>query len=98
MKENKVHFFKITTKGNSIKDKLMRKLTYLGICFTVLAYVQCANPGSKENNQTNENSPPKEIVAPTPPMGWNSFDAYDCRINEEQYRAIVDYMAENLLE
>ena len=36
-------------------------------------------------------------VAPTPPMGWNSFDAYDCRINEAQFREIVDYMADNLL-
>lgn len=35
-------------------------------------------------------------VAPTPPMGWNSFDAYDCRINEQEFKAIVDYMAANL--
>lgn len=37
-------------------------------------------------------------IAPIPPMGWNSFDAYDCAINEEQYRATVGYIAENLLE
>lgn len=37
-----------------------------------------------------------EELAPTPPMGWNSFDAYDCRINEADFRATVDYMAENL--
>jgi len=30
-------------------------------------------------------------------MGWNSFDAYDCRINEAQFKEIVDYMADNLL-
>ena len=35
-------------------------------------------------------------VAPTPPMGWNSFDAYDCRINEQEFKAIVDYLATNL--
>ena len=35
-------------------------------------------------------------VAPTPPMGWNSFDAYDCRIHEQEFKAIVDYMAANL--
>ena len=29
-------------------------------------------------------------------MGWNSFDAYDCRINETEFKAITDYMAENL--
>ena len=37
-----------------------------------------------------------ENLATTPPMGWNSFDSYDCRINEAEYRAIVDYMAENM--
>ena len=36
-------------------------------------------------------------VAITPPMGWNSFDAYDCRINEEDFKATVDVMAEKLL-
>ncbi len=40
----------------------------------------------------------KSYVAPTPPMGWNSFDAYDCRINEAEFKQIVDFMAENLLE
>jgi hypothetical protein len=35
-------------------------------------------------------------LAPTPPMGWNSFDAYDCRINEADFKATVDYMAEYL--
>lgn len=34
--------------------------------------------------------------AKTPPMGWNSFDAYDCRITEEEFKANVDFMAENL--
>ena len=38
-----------------------------------------------------------DMVAPTPPMGWNSFDAYDCRINEEEFKATVDFMAEHLL-
>lgn len=32
-------------------------------------------------------------VAQRPPMGWNSFDAYDCRINEQEYRKVVDFMA-----
>jgi hypothetical protein len=29
-------------------------------------------------------------------MGWNSFDAYDCRINEEEFKACVDWLANNL--
>ena len=30
---------------------------------------------------------PAETPAPTPPMGWNSWDAYGLTINEEQFRA-----------
>jgi alpha-galactosidase len=41
---------------------------------------------------------PVEKVALTPPMGWNSFDAFDCRINEEQFHSIANYMSGNLLE
>lgn len=39
-----------------------------------------------------------EILAPTPPMGWNSYDCYDWRINEAEFKANVDFMADHLLE
>jgi len=34
-----------------------------------------------------------ETVAATPPMGWNSWDAYGLTINEEQFRANVRVLA-----
>lgn len=34
--------------------------------------------------------------APTPPMGWNSWDCYGAGVNEEQVKANADYMAEHL--
>jgi alpha-galactosidase len=37
-------------------------------------------------------------VSQTPPMGWNSFDMYNGLVNEEQVKAVADYMAEHLLE
>lgn len=37
-------------------------------------------------------------VAPTPPMGWNSYDYYDTAVNEEQIKENANYMAENLKE
>ena len=40
--------------------------------------------------------PARTPVAPTPPMGWNSFDAYDCTINEQQFRDTVDILAKEL--
>ncbi len=30
----------------------------------------------------------KNTFAPTPPMGWNSYDYYDTAVNEEQVKAI----------
>lgn len=35
-------------------------------------------------------------VAERPPLGWNSFDAYDSRINEKQFRETVEFMAEHM--
>jgi len=38
------------------------------------------------------------LYAKTPPMGWNSFDAFDCRINEAQFKKQIDFISENLLQ
>jgi alpha-galactosidase len=35
--------------------------------------------------------------APTPPMGWNSWDAFGTTITEAQVKAQADFMAEHLL-
>jgi Alpha-galactosidase len=40
----------------------------------------------------------KNDFAPTPPMGWNSYDYYDTTVNEEEVKANADYMAANLRE
>ncbi len=37
-------------------------------------------------------------IATKPPMGWNSFDAYDCRINEQEFKSTVDFMQSKLLK
>ena len=35
-------------------------------------------------------------IAPTPPMGWNSWDSYGRTITEAQFKANVDWMAAHL--
>ncbi|HZO99639.1 MAG TPA: glycoside hydrolase family 27 protein [Terriglobia bacterium] len=35
-------------------------------------------------------------LAPTPPMGWNSWDSYGLTIQEAEYKANVDWMAKHL--
>ncbi len=64
------------------------------ISLTLLMFLLLIRLGWLSSQQSSS----EIMVAPTPPMGWNSFDAYDCAINEEQFRAIVDYMAKHLLE
>ncbi len=74
----------------------MNKQACLGI-FLLLSFLLSCNSRSTSDQSDNKGS--LEVkVAQTPPMGWNSFDAYDCRINEKEFLAIVDYMSENLLE
>src|SRR6185312_11867710 len=34
--------------------------------------------------------------APTPPMGWNSWDCYGSTVTEAEVKANADYMAKNL--
>ena len=58
-------------------------------------------PGCNSNTGVKkEKSAESSFVqtAKKPPLGWNSFDAFDCRINEEQFKKTVDFMAENLLQ
>ncbi len=40
---------------------------------------------------------PQPTVAPTPPMGWNSWDAYGLTITEPQFRANVNVLRDKLL-
>src|SRR3981189_2012435 len=37
-----------------------------------------------------------KALAPTPPMGWNSWDSYGLTITEPQFRANVDVLAKRL--
>lgn len=43
-----------------------------------------------------ENHTMSKVLAPTPPMGWNSWDSYGLRINEQQFRENVDALATKL--
>lgn len=38
----------------------------------------------------------EKVLAPTPPMGWNSWDSYGLTITEPQFRANVDVLAKTL--
>jgi alpha-galactosidase len=38
----------------------------------------------------------QKVLAPAPPMGWNSWDSYGLTIDEQQFRANVDVLAKRL--
>ncbi|MDW5265809.1 MULTISPECIES: glycoside hydrolase family 27 protein [Acidobacteriaceae] len=38
----------------------------------------------------------QKMLAPTPPMGWNSWDSYGLTVNESQFRANVDALTKRL--
>ena len=57
----------------------------------VLAILAITNTFAKDKNKTTSN------LAPTPPMGWNSYDAYHGEITEKQFRACVDVLSEKYL-
>src|SRR5258707_8128434 len=38
----------------------------------------------------------QDSLAPTPPMGWNSWDAYGTTINEAQVKANAQWMSAHL--
>lgn len=70
----------------------MRKISHYIFFALILIAVSCSNkvPDSVKNDRDHAS------LASKPPMGWNSFDSYDCRINEKEFKATVDFMAENL--
>lgn len=78
---------------------MINKLTAV-FFFCSILLVSCGSEQSPEQQQQviEKNTPEFYKWAKTPPMGWNSFDAYDSRINEEEFKAIVDYISDNLKE
>jgi len=58
-------------------------LCYIGISFVVLsAYAQAPSTSSVTPNG----------LAPTPPMGWNSWNHFGCNINENIIKEMADAM------
>lgn len=53
-----------------------------------------ALPASEHTQRINNTA--KAIVAPTPPMGWNSWNNFGLQITEDEFKKQVDYVAEKL--
>src|SRR5262249_8656778 len=57
-----------------------------------------ALPGQTEKLLANRSRQPgqSDMLAPTPPMGWNSWDCYGTTVTEQEVKANADYMAQHL--
>ena len=79
---------------------------YLFISFAVLifsngygqyAYSKVDNVNTPASEKTQRiNNTKKELTAPTPPMGWNSWNNYGCDVTEAEFRSQVDYVSSKL--
>jgi len=60
----------------------------------VLAACLLASPARLRAQE--DGSGRERVLAPTPPMGWNSWDSYGLRIDEQQFRDNVEALAAKL--
>lgn len=76
------------------------------IAAVVTAIALLIPPGSRSNPELSSpalafGSPQSDYpdsLAPTPPMGWNSYDSYGGAVNEEQMKANAKYLADHLAQ
>jgi alpha-galactosidase len=73
----------------------MKQSVLIGILVLVCGIpisVACGQAGPTQKRSHSAN------VAPTPPLGWNSYDYFGAGVTEAEFKAEVDFMKENLLE
>ena len=63
----------------------------------LLAAVAAALALATAGRAQSVDRPQDSALAPTPPMGWNSWDAYGTAVTEAQVKANADVMARDLL-
>ena len=62
----------------------------------IFCFTHCKHRVMIIKNNSESERIMKKMISPVPPMGWNSFDAFGSSVTEEQFKANVDFMAEQL--
>lgn len=61
------------------------------------AHSKVANTRTPLDEKTQRiNNTPKQLAAPKPPMGWNSWNNFGCDVTEAEFKTQVDYVADKL--
>lgn len=55
--------------------------------FALLAVLSCSRQASAQSE--------RGALAPTPPMGWNSWNRFACKVSEELIKSVADAIANN---
>jgi hypothetical protein len=74
------------------------KMLHLFALAAVLALSSCASRDATSASHSATASPPPDDsqLAPTPPMGWNSWDSFGTTIQEDDFKANASWLAEHL--
>src|SRR5260221_7255514 len=75
----------------NVKRFLQRMIATVAIA--LFAQVSTADEGGEASAQKTDGT---QVLAKTPPLGWNSWDGYGTTINEEQFNANAKWFAEHL--
>jgi hypothetical protein len=67
----------------------LRDISVASLILIVLGLAASPAAAAAAQPQTN-------LLAPTPPMGWNSWDCYGPSVTEKEVKANADYMAKHL--
>lgn len=71
------------------------KIIYSILILMIFAFTAC---NTKEHVKIENGLIQIKNLAPTPPMGWNSWNCFGTEVTEAQVKAVADYMAEHLKE
>lgn len=74
----------------------MRSKTFSFGCAVAALLLAFHLSGASRETAAQEPASKGKLIAPTPPMGWNSWDSYGLRINEQQFRENVAVLAMKL--
>lgn len=75
-----------------------RKIFHLNhtVGMLLIAVISLCSQSTLNAQEIRAANPKNKVLAPTPPMGWNSWDSYGLRINKQQFRENVEVLATKL--
>src|SRR5438105_4678016 len=75
---------------------VLRKRFAAAVVVSLVILVGRLGAATKTNETARAQSSLSANLAPTPPMGWNSYDSYCGDVTEEEMKRNADYMAQHL--